>query len=49
MRFNLNCGLSTETFAECLYVLAGWPRLPSLMTVDQMEIWFSQMGSATAT
>lgn len=34
----LTCGLSAEPFAECLYGLAGWPRLPSLKPVDRTDI-----------
>ena len=45
----LSCGLSTETFAECLYGLAERPRLPSLKSVDQNECWVGQMGSSMAT
>ena len=45
----LSCGLSTETFAECLYGLDGRPRLPSLKTVDQTECWVGQIGSTMAT
>ena len=45
----ISCGLSTESFAECLYGLAGRPRLPSLKTVDQTDCWVGQMGSTMAT
>ena len=45
----LSCGLSIEIFAECLYGLAGRPRLPSLKSMDQNECWVGQMGSTIAT
>ena len=40
--------LLIEAFAECLYGLAGRPRLPSLKTVDQTECWVGQTGSTMA-
>ena len=48
IRVKPSSGLLIEAFAECLYGLAGRPRLPSLKTADQTECWVGQTGSATA-